>query len=142
MARKPTSSKGSPSGPSASTAAGDGSVKSRNRVGAAAGDSSKRAADIAGGTGDDKAPSTEGGEQQTERSGASEAKGKKESPEAFVVLTDRAIITDGKDGSDMKVCSVGDEVKLTPSRARQYTDAGVQLVTKEEYKRQHEKETA
>lgn len=138
MARRPTASKSAPSGPAAGTSSGGGSAKDRNRIGAAAGDSSKRAASVTGTeAGDDKGSDTSGsGEQRTERQ-ASVAKKEKSKPETYIVLTDRAVIDDGE-GGDFKVCKMHDEVKLTPERARQFTDAGVSLLTKDEHKQQQQ----
>jgi hypothetical protein len=138
MARRPTSSKGAPSGPS-NAPTGGGSARDRNRVGAAASDSSKRAASVTGeATGDDKPEPSVGGQQQTEDQPRAAHK-EKSKPEGYVVMTDRAIIDDGK-GGDFKICGVGQEVSLTPERAKQFTDAGVSLITKDEHKKQQEAE--
>jgi hypothetical protein len=143
MAKRPTSSKSAPSGPSAATATGGGSTRDRNR-GPAQKDSSRRAAAIEEdsdegggiGAGHDDAAQTH---PQGEESGSFDPKAKQSKPMDYVVL-EGGTIDDGKVGSKFKICKAGDVVQLTPERAAHFQKHGVPLVDKKTHDERKKKE--
>lgn len=134
MAKRPTSGKSAPSGPSAASAIGGGSTRDRNR-GPAQSDSSRRAAaitedtDEGGGVGaghSDEARTQPEGETGTEQF---DPHAKQSKAQDYVVL-EGGTIDDGKVGSKFKICKAGDVVQLTPERAAHFQKHGVPLVDK------------
>jgi hypothetical protein len=143
--KRPTSSKSAPSGPSAATAAGGGSIRDRNTRGPAARDSSRRAeatggeeSDEGGGVGAAQAPEAGNPAADQSSTGGYDPHAKQSKAEEYTVL-EGGTIDDGK-GGKFKVCKPGDTVTLSPERADHFRSHGVPLESKDEKQEREKRE--